>query len=282
MHSWIHCNMCMNITSSQLVVTSCGKVICSTCKPRLATSSCRQCQGPCTRTVPLTDKAPKEVLNLFTDISEQLKAVFKNYNFQENQKRSLLEYKERRAQQIKNMGTEFVNRKSKEVDTFGKMKEKLASLGRREVELKSSFNRITSDPGNAVMGMGQGGVDQFGQGMFGGGAGNFGQDESMFGGGGQAQGVFGAGMNHGHGVFGDQFGGGKSSTRQSLERAGGRSGGGHNRSRENLPHQPGFLEMKTPAVWYHKQKDRMIRNSPQQKLIELGAASRTAGPLGKP
>jgi hypothetical protein len=34
-------------------------------------------------------QGPKEVLNLFT---EQLKAVFKNYNFQENLMMSLLEY----------------------------------------------------------------------------------------------------------------------------------------------------------------------------------------------
>jgi hypothetical protein len=90
----------------------------------------------------------------------------------------------------------------------------------------------------------------------------------MFGGG-QAQGVFGVGMHQGHVVFGDQFGGGKGSKRQSLERAGGRSGRGLNMSREILPSQPGFLEMKTPAVWYHKQKDRVARNSPQQKLMEL-------------
>ena len=89
-------------------------MICSTCKPRLATTSCRQCQGLCTRTVPLTVKDPKEVLNFFTDISEQLKAVFKNYNFQENQKRSLLEYNKKRTRQIKNIGIEIVNRKKKE------------------------------------------------------------------------------------------------------------------------------------------------------------------------
>ena len=182
-------------------MTSCGKVICSTCKPRLATSSCRQCQGLCTRTVPLTDKAPKEVLNLFTDISEQLKAVFKNYN----QKRSLLEYNEKRTQQIKNIGIEIVNRKNKEGDTFGKMNEKLASLERREVEMKNNFNRITSDPSNAVVGMGQGRMDQFGQGIIGGGgAGSFGQEEAFFGGG-QAKEVFGVGMHQGHGVFGEQF-----------------------------------------------------------------------------
>jgi hypothetical protein len=39
MLSWIHCNMCMNITSLQLGLSSCGKVICSTCKPMPATSS---------------------------------------------------------------------------------------------------------------------------------------------------------------------------------------------------------------------------------------------------
>ena len=98
----------------------------------------------------------------------------------------------------------------------------------------------------------------------------------MFGGG-QAQGVFGVGMHQGHVVFGDQFGGGKGSKRQSLERAGGRSGRGLNMSREILPSLPGFLEMKTPAVWYHKQKDRVARNSPQQKLMELGAVRRTDG-----
>ena len=107
--------MCMTITSVQLVVTSCGKVICSSCKPRLSTITCRQCQGPCTRTVPLSEKAPKEVLNLFTDISEQLKAVFKNYNFQENQKRSLLDFKEKRFAQIKKTGMELAEKKKAEI-----------------------------------------------------------------------------------------------------------------------------------------------------------------------
>jgi hypothetical protein len=114
--------------------------------------------------------------------------------------------------------------------------------------------------------MGQAGVDQFGQGMFGGGgAGNFYQDETMFGGGGgQAKGVFGVGMHQGHVVIGDQFGGGKGSKRQSLMLMFSPC--------PLLP--PGFLEMKTPAVWYHKQKDRVARNSPQQKLMELGGAVR--------
>jgi hypothetical protein len=61
------------------------------------------------------------------------------------------------------------------------------------------------------------------------------------------------------------FGGGKGIKRQSLERAG--------RGLEILPSQPGFLEVKTPAVWY-KQKDKVARNSPQQNLMELSGAVR--------
>ena len=264
--------MCMTITSVQLVVTSCGKVICSNCKHRLP---------PSTRTVPLTDKAPKEVLNLFTDISEQLKAVFKNYNFQENQKRGLLEYKEKKAQHFKKIEKEIADRKNVDKDKFEQMMKKLNSLEGREAEMKNNFNRMTSDPRHARVGTGQGRIDQFGQVGFGREAGNFGQEVGVFGGGEHVQGAFSHGVHQGHDIFGDQFGGGKGSNRQSLDRAKGRSGGGQNRSRERLhggsPAQPGFLEMKTPAVWYHKQKDRVDRNSPQQKLMELGAVRRTDG-----
>ena len=50
----------------------------------------------------------------------------------------------------------------------------------------------------------------------------------------------------------------------------------------NIEAEHGFLEMKTPAAWYHKQRDRvgeqrMVRNSPQQKLMELGAGRRMEG-----
>ena len=62
-----------------------------------------------------------------------------------------MEYKEKRTQQIKNMGIEIVNRKNKEVDIFGKMKKKLASLERREFEIKINFKRITSEPSNALI-----------------------------------------------------------------------------------------------------------------------------------
>jgi len=266
--------MCMTITSVQLVVTSCGKVICSTCKPRLSTITCRQCQGPCTRTIPLTEKAPKEVLNLFTDISAQLKAVFKNYNFQESQKKSLLDFKERRSAQIKQMGMELVEKKKSEMLKLEQMREQLDSYERREAELKSNFNRITSKPPNSKVGYGSvRREDQLAQNAFGGilnvGPGVLGEEHHLLG---QSN----SKAYYHQADFLHQFGGGKGDNMQSFA-----GKGGLNRSSERLhrasPPQPGFLEMKTPAVWYHKQRDSMPRNNPQQKLMELGAVKRTDG-----
>jgi len=272
MHPWIHCNMCMTITSAQLVVTSCGKVICSTCKPRLSTITCRQCQGPCTRTVALTDKAPKEVMNLFTDISEQLKAVFKNYNFQESQKRNLLEYKEMKSIQMKKMKMEMMEKKKADMDKLANLKEQIACLERREAELKNYFSRMTSPAPRENMRMLKnqeairGGINNEGRGLFGGA---------------QVLGSPGFGTNQVQNTFGQQFGETLVGKRHSSNISDGRSGGGHIKSRERIlgssPAQTGFLEMKTPAVWYHKQKDRVDRNSPHQKLMELCAGRRSDG-----
>ena len=271
MHPWIHCNMCMTITSAQLVVTSCGKVICSTCKPRLSSITCRQCQGPCTRTVSLTDKAPKEVLNLFTDISEQLKAVFKNYNFQENQKRSLLEHIEKEYHQMRNAGREIMEKKKADKDKLAHLKEKIACLERREVELKKNFSKMTSPVHRDKMRR----PETYGGGMVG---------RGMFGGA-QVHGSPSFGAYRGQEAVGQQFVEGMIGKRHpSNMSSGGRREGGPNNSRERVLHgsrpaqrETGFLEKKTPAVWYHKQKDRVDRSSPQQKLMELGAARRSDG-----
>merc|ERR1719500_258073 len=196
---------------------------------------------------------------------------------------SLMEYKERKTQQMKMMGMEVVERKKAERDRLGQMKEELASLERREEELKKEFNKVTSHShqGSAGRRMEQSGGGLFVQGrqMFGGGIGNLGQ---VFGEreGGQGLRHEGFGMLGGRGqqaAFGNQFGSG--SGRQSLDR----SGGGLDRSRERInaaspvQTQARFLDMKTPAVWYHKQKDRPARSSPQQKLMELAAVKRTEG-----
>ena len=87
---WVHCNICMKQDVSPLFISSCGKVVCASCKPSLSSTQCNTCRGPCTRTVELNSKAPKEVLRLFEDPSIQLKSVMKCFEFQNQQKKSLL------------------------------------------------------------------------------------------------------------------------------------------------------------------------------------------------
>ena len=106
---WLHCNFCMKQRCSGLVMTSCGKVVCNTCKPRLQTTQCTSCHGPCNRTVELNSKTPKEVTKLFTDLSSELKSVFKSIDFQANQKRQILLYKKKKLDATSIMSNSVMN-----------------------------------------------------------------------------------------------------------------------------------------------------------------------------
>ena len=94
--AWLHCNLCMSQRCRGLIMTSCGKVVCSNCKPKLQSAKCKSCQGACNRTVQLNSKTPKEVTKLFTDLSSELKSVFKSIDFQNNQRRRILHYKKKK------------------------------------------------------------------------------------------------------------------------------------------------------------------------------------------
>jgi len=227
-----------------MLVTSCGQVICNKCQPKLAARQCQKCRGPCTRTIPLNEKAPKEVLALFTDTSEQLKAVFKNYNFQETQKKSLLEYKERKVGQMNTHLEELSKKKNLESEMYNKLRENLNYLEKKEADLKEKVNRATLEPSRSL---GNGGYKS---------RGGFGQTQGFFGGGGHSE------------VSRDRP---TVDVVEGLNRSGGRQGGN------------GFLEMKTPAAWYHKQQRgmggdvRAVGKSPQQLLMELEASSKRSG-----
>ena len=93
---WVHCNNCTSRDVSSLLMTSCGKVICCRCRPSLATSTCPECRGPCSRVIRLQD-APREVKVLFKDVSQELKIVIKMVNFQDLQKRNLLSYSQKKV-----------------------------------------------------------------------------------------------------------------------------------------------------------------------------------------
>ena len=93
---WVHCNNCTSRDVSSLLMTSCGKVICCRCRPSLATSTCPECRGPCSRVIRLQD-APREVKVLFKDVSQELKIVIKMVNFQDLQKRNLLSHSQKKV-----------------------------------------------------------------------------------------------------------------------------------------------------------------------------------------
>ena len=83
-------------------MTSCGKTVCDQCRPRLADISCNDCRGPCTKTIEVNAKAPEEVRSLFSDASSKLKSAFKCLNFQERQKRRVLENMRREIESLEN------------------------------------------------------------------------------------------------------------------------------------------------------------------------------------
>ena len=93
---WVHCNICTSRDMSSLLVTSCGKVICCRCRPSLATSTCPECRGPCSRVIRLLD-APREVRVLFKDVSQQMKIIIKMVNFQDLQRRNLLHHNQKKV-----------------------------------------------------------------------------------------------------------------------------------------------------------------------------------------
>ena len=61
---------------------------------RLLTLQCDTCNGPCTRTLPLSGVLPGTVLAMFQHLPSQIKNFFKALAFQEEQKKRLLEHKE--------------------------------------------------------------------------------------------------------------------------------------------------------------------------------------------
>ena len=85
---------------NRLFITSCGRVVCDSCRSKLSLVDCSSCRGPCTKTIPLNRDTPPNVINLFKDASDRLKEVLKQLAFQENQKKNILEHKEKMCRKL--------------------------------------------------------------------------------------------------------------------------------------------------------------------------------------
>lgn len=234
----------MIMATTGLVITSCGKVVCSGCQPKLSHTSCAVCHGPCTKVIPLDSRAPKDVQNLFMDINDQLKVVLKNYNFQENQKRSFLEFRERKVAELKKTLMAYESQKKDVHYKVAELKKILSKLHSKEDSLKVMFRRLTSPQ-----------VHDFGR------KDNCVQDELR-------------GFNHSNWIVASRQGLNESFRDYSPNNAF-NVGTWKNRSHKTESKQQGmssgpFLELKTPAVWYHKQqKQSAIGSSPVERLDDL-------------
>lgn len=137
---WLHCGDCSTRGSGRWFLSSCGRIVCSDCKPLLQVHHCPTCRGPCSRTVELTSRAPLDVKNLFTDPSDLIKPISKILDFQEKQKRSWLMAQTKRLSDLDAKYKEFLRRKEERMTAIEKARSRLAQL-RRAVDEKKALLR---------------------------------------------------------------------------------------------------------------------------------------------
>lgn len=151
--NWLHCNMCLidsrrSSPPPRLMMTSCGKVVCESCVPRLSKQRCNICQGPCSNIIPLSRNAPKEVQDFFSDPIEKLKKVFKMLSFQENQKANLIEGARELSRRKENEKMQRLSRLEEVTSRLERTGKVLDELVKQETLLKDELNRLTTCGGN--------------------------------------------------------------------------------------------------------------------------------------
>jgi len=91
----------------------------------------------------MNNKAPQNIQNLFKDVSSQLKPIFKILNWQESQKKSIVEYKVMEArrldEQFKLQEDEF-SQLERQVE---QKRHRLQSLEAKEAQLRAEVNSLT-------------------------------------------------------------------------------------------------------------------------------------------
>jgi hypothetical protein len=130
---WVHCNLCMKPGGEcpGLHITSCGRVVCSGCLPSLGTARCRNCRGPCNKTIPIDSRAPRSVQALFKNANDELKIAIKNLKWQEEQKASIMAHREKAG--LKR--AEEARRQQQELERVdAQLKQRKGELARRTQE----------------------------------------------------------------------------------------------------------------------------------------------------
>jgi len=145
--AWVHCNLCKSQSFKALFLTSCGKTVCGQCRPRLADITCNDCKGPCTRTIEINANAPEEVQSLFGDASSKLKSAFKCINFQERQKKSILDNLRREIESLENQIQEELEADQEEERLYNEMLAEYKEVCKQEAILKAEVEQLLKEVG---------------------------------------------------------------------------------------------------------------------------------------
>jgi len=107
---------------------------------------CKDCKGPCTRTIELNSKAPKVVQRLFGNIEEEIKAVSKMLKFQDMQKARFIHALKRNNAKVDNRSEEMNELKESQLAEIEEAKIRLAAVN---AEIKRKESLIKSYDANA-------------------------------------------------------------------------------------------------------------------------------------
>jgi len=262
---WAHCVICKTLVRElngvPLLITSCGRLVCQSCCPRARDTSCPTCVGGC-NTVEMNSKAPTNIQNLFKDVSSQMKAIVKTLQWQDAQKKSIVEHRIKEAARLEAKERAYQEEIAKLDQQLEQKRRKLRKLEELEVQLKSQLKSLTrresgsggggsrdnhqfgqQSPNSSLLHQGQHQGQHRGQQWMG---------NNLPGGrspGGQLSSAFYKGMAS-HSPA-NSFLGGLDSSRRSGGSGGSRRSGerGHP---TNKPSNSAFLQMPTPAAWYKK------------------------------
>jgi len=126
-------------------MTSCGKTVCDQCRPRLADISCKDCRGPCTKIIEINAKAPEEVRSFFGDASSKLKSAFKCLNFQERQKKAILDSLRREIESLENQIEEELRADQEEERLYNEMLAEYKEVCKQEATLKAEVEQLLKE-----------------------------------------------------------------------------------------------------------------------------------------
>ena len=122
-------------------MSSCGKMVCQDCLQRIKTTRCGDCQGPCTKSVELNSRAPKDVQMLFGDVTEEIKKVGKIIDFQEKNKASFLLAMKKDAKRLVEprsvMRRELRRKLAEKAELKEKIKAKILEAARKKKAIKT-------------------------------------------------------------------------------------------------------------------------------------------------